>query len=465
MSIFATPVTSSFEFMHMTTFNAPTGLMQQYKIAIRYLVSFVLNYSNVIRSDPLSKFEKRVTWSSKTERSILLSTAESEWTALAKRIRHGNFLLGIVNELGVDQGCTPWFSDNQAAIINAKTPGYNGRARFVDVKLKFTRQECDSERVDLTYVAGTDHLADGFTKMLSGPGNQKFVAPMLHETDDGGVPNKPKERDEVWDIIRKELKGKNAKVYEPSEIFSEWDPPFGSSYLVRQVHRARLRNSGKEVVVKITYSKEETLARSHPPFSSRHENLCSREMQELMRDFSIKLDQTCCLQEAEALSKMHNVVLEGGFEKQFVIPHPIWEYTSNRILCMDYLPGETFSSVTRRYVKKIAQSKGMSNEEFMEDVIRTALDGGEGIGKDRYTGPSEFSIAMYCSALKAVDWCINLPHFFVNNFLWLFGYEKYSLPLMESEMPPNMPRIMDILFRFLIHSVVVGRYTNSDVNG
>ncbi len=132
---------------------------------------------------------------------------------------------------------------------------------------------------------------------------------------------------------------------------------------------------------------------------------------------------------------------------------------------MDYLPGETLLSVTRRYVKKIAQSKGMSNEEFMKDVIRTALDGGEGIGKDRYTGPSEFSIAMYCSALKAVDWCINLPHFFVNNFLWLFGYEKYSLPLMESEMPPNMPRIMDILFRFLIHSVVVGRYTNSDING
>ncbi|MCP3663063.1 MAG: Ty1/Copia family ribonuclease HI [Gammaproteobacteria bacterium] len=45
-----------------------------------------------------------VTWSSRTEKSIMLSTAESEWTALAKGIRHGNFLRGIFNELGYKQG-------------------------------------------------------------------------------------------------------------------------------------------------------------------------------------------------------------------------------------------------------------------------------------------------------------------------------------------------------------------------
>ncbi|MCP4145680.1 MAG: hypothetical protein GY752_10420, partial [bacterium] len=88
-----------------------------------------------------------ITWSSKTERSILLSTAETEWTALAKGIRHGNYLLGISNDIGLDQGSMRWFCDNQAAIKNAKTPGYSGRTRFVDIKLKFTRQMCDSGQI------------------------------------------------------------------------------------------------------------------------------------------------------------------------------------------------------------------------------------------------------------------------------------------------------------------------------
>ncbi len=90
-----------------------------------------------------------ITWSSKTERSILLSTAESEWTALTRGIRDGKFLLGVASKFGVDQGCMPWFCDNQAAIKNAKTPGFCGRARFVDNKIKFTRQECESGRVEL----------------------------------------------------------------------------------------------------------------------------------------------------------------------------------------------------------------------------------------------------------------------------------------------------------------------------
>ncbi len=122
-----------------------------------------------------------ITWSSKTERSILLSTAESEWTALARGIRHGGFLLGIAGEVGIDQGCMKWYCDNQAAIKNAKTPGFSGRARFVDIKLKFTRQECESGRVELEYVSGCEQLADGFTKRLSRAGRQKFVATVLRD--------------------------------------------------------------------------------------------------------------------------------------------------------------------------------------------------------------------------------------------------------------------------------------------
>ncbi len=51
--------------------------------------------------------ETIVSWSSKTERSIVLSTAESEWTALVRGIKHGNFLRGLLEELGFKQPGTP----------------------------------------------------------------------------------------------------------------------------------------------------------------------------------------------------------------------------------------------------------------------------------------------------------------------------------------------------------------------
>ncbi len=90
-----------------------------------------------------------VSGSSRTEKSILLSTADLEWTALARGIRHANFLKGILGELGAKQGRTPWFCDNQAAIVAAKTCGFNGRTRHVDMKLKFTRQEHEQGKIEI----------------------------------------------------------------------------------------------------------------------------------------------------------------------------------------------------------------------------------------------------------------------------------------------------------------------------
>ncbi len=122
-----------------------------------------------------------ITWSSKTERSILLSTAETEWIALARGIRHGKFIMGIANEIGISQGSMRWFCDNQAAIKNAKTPGFSGRARFVDIKLKFTRQECESGRVSLEYISGSDQLADGLTKRLERTKHERFKSSLLQQ--------------------------------------------------------------------------------------------------------------------------------------------------------------------------------------------------------------------------------------------------------------------------------------------
>ncbi len=132
-----------------------------------------VGYIILLRSTPIS-------WSSRTEKNILLSTAESEWTAMARGIRHANFLSAVMVELGFVQSKTPWFCDNQAVIVSARTIGFNRRTRHVDIKLKFTRHECEQGRFELQYVLTDRQLADGLTKRLRRDKNERMVSALQH---------------------------------------------------------------------------------------------------------------------------------------------------------------------------------------------------------------------------------------------------------------------------------------------
>ncbi len=61
------------------------------------------------------------------------------------------------------------------------TRGFNGRTRHVDIKLKFTRQEHDSEKVEVIYTPSDKQLADGLTKRLNKGKNKQMVSTLLHE--------------------------------------------------------------------------------------------------------------------------------------------------------------------------------------------------------------------------------------------------------------------------------------------
>ncbi len=82
-------------------------------------------------------------------------------------------------ELGLEQPGIPWDCDNQSTIVSARTMGFSGRTRHVDVKLKFTRQECESKRVKLQYVPTDQQLADVLTKILKRVKHSQFVTAAL----------------------------------------------------------------------------------------------------------------------------------------------------------------------------------------------------------------------------------------------------------------------------------------------
>lgn len=84
------------------------------------------------------------------------------------------YISGILGEMELRQGATPWLCENRG--IQATTiTGFNGRTRHVDMHLKFSQECIDNGLFGLPYVPTTKQLADSFTRLLRTPSLVEFI--------------------------------------------------------------------------------------------------------------------------------------------------------------------------------------------------------------------------------------------------------------------------------------------------
>ena len=82
-----------------------------------------------------------VSWRSKKQSSVALSTAEAEYIALASTAQEAVWLRQLTTELGSGSTeATTIYEDNQAAISMSKNPQYHGRAKHISIKYHFIRE-------------------------------------------------------------------------------------------------------------------------------------------------------------------------------------------------------------------------------------------------------------------------------------------------------------------------------------
>lgn len=112
---------------------------------------------------------------SKKQKTIALSTAESETHAAVQATKEAIWLRNILEEMKLKQNCpTSIFCDNQAAIALSKNPEYHSRSKHVDIQYQFLRQHVELKTVTLQFI-GTDQMAaDGLTKSLSRVKHNRF---------------------------------------------------------------------------------------------------------------------------------------------------------------------------------------------------------------------------------------------------------------------------------------------------
>ena len=110
-----------------------------------------------------------VAWHSRLQPSVSLSTAESEYMAIAAASRFAVWYRMLVGDFGIQQ-CyrdpVHVFSDNKSAICIANNPITHKHSRHIDRRLHWLREQCLAGTIKVVFISTDVNVADIMTKAL-----------------------------------------------------------------------------------------------------------------------------------------------------------------------------------------------------------------------------------------------------------------------------------------------------------
>ena len=110
-----------------------------------------------------------ISWRSKKQDCV---AAEAEYVALSSATQEAVWLRKLATDLGnPPKESTTIHEDNQSAIAMSKNPQFHGRAKHIDIKHHYVREQVNSGSVKLVYCPTNEMTADIFTKGL---GREQF---------------------------------------------------------------------------------------------------------------------------------------------------------------------------------------------------------------------------------------------------------------------------------------------------
>lgn len=108
-----------------------------------------------------------VSWSSKRQEIILLSTTESEYVATTRAAKEALWMRQFIGEIFFPfNEPTTLFSDNLSAIALTQDHKFHARTKHIDIRFHFLCWATDNKKLFLVYCPTNDMVADQFTKAL-----------------------------------------------------------------------------------------------------------------------------------------------------------------------------------------------------------------------------------------------------------------------------------------------------------
>ena len=109
-----------------------------------------------------------VSWYSKTQKCVTLSTTQAEYVAMSDMAKEMLFLRQVwcFMLLKARMPCIAMYEDNEGAIQIAKHLISNSNSKHIDVRHHFLRELVERKEVEIIHVASQYQHADFFTKAL-----------------------------------------------------------------------------------------------------------------------------------------------------------------------------------------------------------------------------------------------------------------------------------------------------------
>ena len=110
-----------------------------------------------------------ISWKSKKQQCVALSSCEAEYIAVTVAAQEAKFLKQLYHDMVGSQNdtCVCIHVDNQGAIALAKNPVKHQRSKHIDIRYHFIRDEIQNGTIRLEYVPTELNVADVFTKPVS----------------------------------------------------------------------------------------------------------------------------------------------------------------------------------------------------------------------------------------------------------------------------------------------------------
>jgi hypothetical protein len=127
-----------------------------------------------------------VSWGSKLQAPVALSTGESEYYAVGAGFQNGVHLRAVLEAIGCPQQATVVHEDNQACIAMSNNPIVSKRTKHIAIKYHFVRQKVREGEFELRHCPGPEMLADALTKALPADTHKRLCRGMMGYECDGG---------------------------------------------------------------------------------------------------------------------------------------------------------------------------------------------------------------------------------------------------------------------------------------
>jgi len=246
------------------------------------------------------------------------------------------------------------------------------------------------------------------------------------------------------------------------DVFEYFDPiPIGAAS-IGQVHRAKLKKTGEEVVVKIQYPEVERLfrgdVRTMIMFCKVAQPVHVPALEEIEHQFMTEFDYK---KEALQLQTVHDNMEKADLLPSVCkIPVAYIDFCTKNVLVMSYIDGEKMVPSLMGDMERHAIRLGKSVEEFRNE--EAAKDKEARLKKIERKGPTSSEYDKYISILNFQRHQQNAKAALFNNTIgWVPGIKPMDY-VSKSTLPINHAKLVDTLIHIHGHQVLVDGYFNGD---